>query len=266
MNIYRMLAAAVLAGNAWTALAQVNLACRPDHFRLLQYEALQATLMIENNLAQSLIIGGEQANARLSFDIMQIPGLPLPEKGAPVLRDVLTIAPQEKQALRVNLQSAYEVRAPGQYALQARLTVGDQAFVSSKDYFEIGPGFDLDSLSVGIPGGGTASLKYTLKTLYRDREDHIFVQIEKPGENQVLGTYDLGLIVRLFRVRIKADNQFQTHVLHQSGPARFTHSVFSPDGQLLRQEFYTGAVAMMNLSTAADGGLEVSGGELLKTE
>ena len=71
---------------------------------------------------------------------------------------------------------------------------------------------------------------YTLRTLNRDRREVVFLRINDDDRGMCYGVFELGAIVRMFEPKLQMDEVGNIHVLHQSGPWQFTHSVFTPHG------------------------------------
>jgi hypothetical protein len=58
------------------------------------------------------------------------------------------------------------------------------------------------------------------------------------------------------------DTRGRLHVLHQSGPARFTHSSFSSRGTPLDKQFISADGSNVRLVRTPEGGVEVVGGRV----
>ena len=253
--------AMVCAISALPAAAQIDMQCRLENGRTLLFEPVVVSLDIINNTGDILDFSGAVPNAHLAFDVEQSPGVVVPPTGVPLFNQAVTIKPGDTFTGKVNLQAAYKITDTGPYMVTTRVEWGGKIFVSPKLFLDVLPGLEIGKLVAGIPEDPSAMRTYTLRTLNRDRSEVVFLRINDDEEGTCYGVFDLGTIVRMFQPKLLVDEVGDIHVLHQSGPWQFTHSVFTPHGDPVMQEVYSGEGSIINLKRSEDGQIAVEGGQ-----
>ena len=256
-----VLTAVVCAAAAFPAAAQIDMQCRLENVRTVLFEPVVISLDIINNTGDILDFSGAIPNAHLAFDVEQSPGVLVPPTGVPLFAQAVTIKPGDTFSGKVNLQAAYKITDTGPYTVTTRVEWGDKVFISPKLFLDVLPGLEIAKLVAGIPDDPNAVRSYTLRTLNRDRSEVVFLRINDDEEGACYGVFELGTIVRMFEPRLQVDAVGNIHVLHQSGPWQFTHSVFTPHGDPVVQEVYSAEGSVIDLKRAEDGQLTVQGGQ-----
>ncbi len=249
---------------ARVAVAQVDVNCRLDMSKTLRFEPVYAEVFIANNATEPLELPDGPGGARLLFDIEQTPSVYLPWNGTPLLKDKLIIGPRQEARVRVNLLPAYGLREYGPYAVRARLEWRGAAYLSPKQFLDVVPGLEIAQLRAGVPNRSGAARIYRLKTLNRNKLDRLLLCIEDEDAGLSYGVYDIGRVIRMFKPVLKVDAAGNIHVLHQAGPWRFSHCVFTPDGVLVTHDHYKGEVETAALKDLPDGTVEVAGATLIE--
>ena len=256
-----ILAAALCAIASFPALAQIDMKCRLQNSRTVLFEPVVVSLDIINNTGELLDFSGAIPNAHLAFDIEQSPGVLVPATGIPLFGQAVTIKPGDTFSGKVNLQAAYKITDTGPYTVTSRVEWGGKVFISPKLFLDVLSGLEISKLVAGIPEDPNAVRSYTLRTLNRDRGEAIFLRINDDDRDMCYGVFELGTIVRLFEPKLLTDEVGNIHVLHQSGPWQFTHSVFTPHGDSVVQEVYSADGSTIGLKRAEGGQIVVQGGQ-----
>ncbi len=250
-----LVAAAGLA--AGPAAAQIEVACRPQFAQYLPREPLRVEVTIVNSTANPLVLSGADANVLLSFEIARgQPASQLPLKNE--ARPEWAIAPGATATRGFDLLDNFEIAQPGPHTLRAVLTWRERQYRSTESYFDIVPGYEIFStMQAGGPDDRVQTLR--LVTLHRDKGEFLFLEIMDDASGYCMGLVGLGRIIRVYKPLIRADADGEIHVLHQSGPAQFTHTIVGPDGSLSDSESFFGTGDRIALKTQADGTVEVVG-------
>ena len=248
----------VVWGGAAAASAQVELTWSLAHYRTVLMEPVRATVTIANHSGQTLDLT-TRGNGRLSFDAEDQPSSPVAETGKPLLAQPVIIPNGETRAVDVNLLDAYRLVKGQSYMLTPVLEFAGLRFFGQRLSLEIQPGIELARRDCGLATAGTARTA-TLRLLNRDRSDRLFFRLDDSSSGYCLGVYDLGRVIRFFVPRLEQDAAGAFHVLHQTGPDRFAHSVFGYDGAPLGTTFYGAAAGSIRLAQNERGDLEVQGG------
>lgn len=244
------------------AFAQIDIKCRLQNGRTILFEPAIVDLDIVNNTSELLDFSGANPNARLAFDVERSPGVLVSPAGVPLFGKAVTIKPGDTFSRKVNLQAAYPIRDTGPYTITARVEWGGRVFISLKLFLDVLPGLEIAKLVAGIPEDPSVMRSYTLRTLNRDRKETAFLRINDDDKAICYGVFDLGPIVRLFEPKLRTDEVGNIHVLRQSGPWQFTHSVFTPNGEPVATEIYSAEGSTIELKRAEDGQIAVRGGRL----
>ncbi len=250
--------ALTVAGLAPAVVAQVEMRLKLAHPTVLHMESILATLVVENGAAEELAIGETNGNTRLFFDIEAAPGRLVPRTAEPMFRRIAVVPPFKSATLEFDLLSLYEIRSPGAYTVQARLHGPAGLLTSGRLYLDVVPGLQVARVAQAVPGG--PRFTYQLRTLGRNRQEHLFLRVDDEAQSLCHGVFDLGTYIRLFSPLLKVDAARRVHVLHQSAPTRFTHSVFEADGAPVRSVFWTASPSEIALERTEDGDLVVAGG------
>ena len=254
MTRYAWIALAVWAT---TAPAQVNLKLRLAHDTVLHMEPVVASLTIENGTEEELVIGETNGNTRLFFDIEVNPGTPVARTEAPLFRRPAVVPPFKSATLEFNLLPLYQIRTAGAYSVRARVHGPAGLSTSSREFLDVVPGMAVANMVK--PGPGDTRYLYQLRTIARDREEHLFLRVDDEANHLCHGVFDLGSMLRVLDPVMRRDGHGRVHVLHQSSPTRFTHSVFEADGEPVSSTFWSGRPAEVALQMTEDGDIVVAG-------
>ena len=260
----RLLLVPLLVGSAAvSAHAQVDLSCKLKHERTLQYESVMVRVQLANNTGRPIDLADPDSDAHFQFDVEQIPGITFPQTHPLVFTGSALVLPRGKLDVSVDVLASYDLRKTGPYTLMARLDIGDKTITSGKMFLDVVPGFEIDSIGAALPDNPAASRMYVLKTLHRERTERLFVRIDDEATDQSLGLLELGSIVRLFTPVTLVDTDGRLHVLHQSAPDRFIHSVVTPEGKPVMREPYAAEISRIRMEEGDDGQIVIKGGRLM---
>jgi hypothetical protein len=249
------LAALWLAG--LPAFGQLNLVTRLEHTTFLLYEPLAITLDLENAGARTLVLDGPEQNAELSFQVRDGEGHHILPHESIELPGPWKIEPGRRQTNRVDLLDFYDLERQGSYSIQAVVRWGSHEFAGKKLFIDMVPGLELQRMLVVPPGNPDALLTFGLRKLSRSGGEHLFLRIDDEDENLCYGVINLGRVIQMYKPELRADAQGRVHVLHQSGPSQYTHSVVSADGQPVSRKIHL-ATGSPRLVEQPDGQLVVN--------
>ena len=248
----------LLALAASVAQAQVELSWSLVHNRTVLMEPVKALVRIANYSGHDLDLTPRGA-ARLSFDVEDRPTSNVKSTGTPLVRQAVIIPAGETREVEVNLLDAYRIIQGQSYMLTPVLEFDGLRFQGERLSLEVQPGLELLARKYGMPSSGEARA-VSLRLIYRDRGDRLFLRIDNSSTGYCLGVYELGRVIRFFVPRLEQDRDGAFHVLHQSGPDRFVHSVFDYDGAPRGATFYSSEVSGISLVRDDAGGVRVEGG------
>jgi hypothetical protein len=254
---FGMLAVA-LGGAALSASAQVEVTARLVHDRTILMEPVQVNVGIANYTGRDLDLTA-RGNARLTFDVEDQPTSTLPASGSLLGNQPVIIPAGDTREVEVNLLDAYRLVKGQTYMLTPVLEFEGVRFLGPRLSIEVQPGLAVLQRDFGMPGSDQMRTAF-LRLIHRDRADRLFFRLDNPATGYCLGTYDLGRVIRFFPPRLAQDRENRFHVLHQTGPDRFAHSIFDYDGGPAGTTFYAAESGGIRLQRTEAGAIEVAGG------
>lgn len=246
---------------AHLAQGQVDLRLKIASTIFLEMEPAMVTLDIHNRTGDPIVLGGESPNGRLRLDITRGSGEFVRPTDEPLLTEAMEIPPRGRRTLTFNMTQLYQVRRPGPHGVVACLDLAGELHLSERFLFDVVPGFELRRIEARVRAGDGAGRQHvlSLRSLARDREEWLFARFDEPAESVCNGVYVLGPVLRTFEPQVEIDHDNLVHVLHQSAPQRFTHSVFGLDGAPVSVRFYGGRISDARLAVSEDGLVEPAG-------
>lgn len=242
-----------------SALAQVEIDWKLEHNRTILMEPVRAEVRISNYTGFPLDFTPGTGNARLLFTIEDEPSSYVRASGRPVVPGPFVVPDGETRSIDVDLLQAYRIVRGQPYLVTPEIAFRGMRFSGRRLSLEVQPGLEILSRTYGIPSAGNAR-KVSLRSLNRDRYEHLFFRLDDPSTGYCLCAVDLGGLIRFVEPTLQMDNQNVFHVLHQSQPDRFSHAMFGYDGALLDTEFYVAATGAIRLVREPDGSVSVIGG------
>ena len=244
---------------AGAAQAQMVVELRVPSSMFLEMEPAVVTVTIRNQSGDPFTLGGTNTVNRLYLDIERGTGERVRPTGENLIPEEITIPSRGYRQFQINMCEFYQLTRSGPHAVTARLNVGENRFISDRYLFDVVPGFEIRRIEARTRGNPPRTIVLLLKSLVRDREERLFLRIDEPKAELCLGVYNLGTLVRVFEPQMAIDAENRVHVLHQSAPQRFTHSVFELTGSPVSTTYYGGLVSDARLVSDEDGFVEVLG-------
>ncbi len=254
--------AGISAVFAWMAVAahgQIAVELRVPFSMYLEMEPAVVTVTLRNQSGDPFTLGGTNAVNQLHLDIERGTGEIVRPTGEGMIPQEVTIPSRGYRSFQFNMCEFYQMTRSGPHAITARLKAGEDRFVSDRYLFDIVPGFEIRRIEARTRGTPPRTMVMMLKSMVRNREEHLFLRIDEPRAELCHGVYDLGTMARLYEPQMAIDCENRVHVLHQSAPQRFTHSVFEVTGAPVSTDYYGGLVSDARLNADEDGFVEVQG-------
>lgn len=260
MHVSRILLAGlgVLGCLVAPARSQVTISSRTPFDQMLQYEPLMVKVKVGNNTGTPLMLG-EGGNAKLDFRVERKPGYDVPHLDDLLLEDQVLIKAGATVTFEVDLTRAHDIRRTGPLTIIPRIRHAGRIYSGPRLLVEIVPGLKVDQYQYLVPGASGSARECTLRTLYRNHRQQLFLTMEDQDAGTILGVFDLGRMVSQASASLQSDSAGMIHVLHQSGPARFTHSVFRDNGQNVKKEYLSRGSGKPRLVRDGSGMVQVAG-------
>ncbi len=185
-----------------------------------------------------------------------------------VISEAFTVNNTLTAKARVDIAPCFDLSRPGRFKLVASMKYpGARAPLLSKPViFEIVPGSKLWEQEFGwraTEAGQEAEFrKYTLQQLTSTQHRlRFYVSVTDAREN-ILQQISLGRANAADRPQTRLDRLSNLHVLHQTGPRLFTHTIINPNGEVRIRVTYEASEptrARPGLKTDDDGLISVVG-------
>jgi len=244
---------------ALPVMAQVEVGLRVTPDRAVLHEPIMATIRVVNQTGQTIILRDDTPGQRLWLDIESAPGRTIRPITRAIVGSPLEVPPRQSVSRQINITETYDIRVEGPYTVRARLDWDGEAYVSSRAFLDVAPGLEVARLVAAASDSTGDRRLYRLLTLNRDRGDHLFLRIDDPAAQICEAVLHLDRVIRVQPPRMQVDGAHQIHVLHQFGPGRYLHHVFTPNGQMVSRRVFTSEDPGVSLDYREDGQVVVSG-------
>jgi hypothetical protein len=254
-----------LAVIAFDASAQVTIELTLDQQQFLPGERLPVTVHVTNRSGELLHLGD---SGWLTFFIQSDDGSMVIRKADPPVKGLFDLDNSEVATKRVDLAPYFNLQHTGAYHVTATLHIAawNSDVSSSPASFDVIEGAQLWSQSFGVADPGKPDQpphirKYTLvEANYLRDQLRLYVQLSDEADGSILTVHALGPMISFGQPEAQLDHASKLHVLVQTGAAAFTHSVISPDGEMIQQEVYDYVSTRPRLTEDTDGNIIVKGG------
>lgn len=255
-------AALCIAAPAW---AQINVRLDLERERYLLYEPLTATVEVHNYSASPIQLADQESTPWLQFEITRSTGERIGIVGPGFLAGAMTLPARQSGAKSVNLVAYYQIREPGRYRVRAMVKGGGLggSFASREYTFHVVSGRQMLSKSAGFKDeAGKEGLRdYSLIEVLLGRHVWLYARVEEPNGGNIYGVLPLGEWVTFSRPAADTDKDGNFHVLHQTHPRQFYHSIITPKGTVSKRETFSNYNSVPDLKRQPDGSVKVVGGE-----
>jgi hypothetical protein len=213
-----------------TAGAQIALELRFEHASVLVGEPVHAFLAVGNRSGAPLVInqaGGSNLDIRFRIVRDTRREEPIPRSSERFLIPNLMLRDGEDGEYMVDLARSYDIGAEGRYLVQAEARWKGAALRSDLVVVDQVTGIELASTEATVRDYEQMVRRYSLRYWNRGAKEHLFLRVDEPDASALLGVFDLGFLVRMFKPVIQTDSSGRVVVLHQSGPNRYTRTEFA---------------------------------------
>ena len=238
--------------------AQLSFNARLNTSRALLYEPVLLTLELRNETGRPVTLG-DGTGPMLSIDVESSPGRYMRQIAPHLLEEPLLLPPRTTVKHIINLTEAFQIRQTTPYTVRAYVTWDDVSFGSGVMFLDVVPGLELLRRRGPASADGAGRRLYRVVSLFRDRSEHAFLQIDDEQAGVCYGVIHLGRLVRLQPPKLEIDDEANVHVLHQAGPTQFLLHVYTPNGDRVLRKLYSAEGTQVDLVPEDDGQIRVSG-------
>lgn len=242
--------------------AQVDVSLELEQEKVLLYEPLPAHVRIVNDTSETIRLGGDQPNAYLDFDIVDNNDRGARKReGRSVVSKPQVIEPWQTETVTVDIASVYNISKAVPHRVVCYLKWDGSSYSSNRKSIQVENGMLIDSKTISLSENGDEKRKFMLLFLHRERKSKLFLRIDNVEKSICYGVYKLGDYIRISKAQMMADGQGRMHILHQSGPGRFTYHRISRQATPDEKKFYSGFSGDIHLQRMSDGKVRLIGGK-----
>lgn len=195
-------------------------------------------------------------------------GVLVPRIGPVRINGMFTVPHTVAVKARVDITPGFGVLPPGRYKLDATMLHPSTRSPSRATslLLEVVPGSKIWEQEFGFRAVGPESQlelrKYSLQKMTTKSEVRLYVGVTDASEQMVFRQVALGRTANSDHQQARIDRLSYLHVLHQTGPRTFTHTVVNPLGDTLRRMTYDAATSGLRpaLKRDEEGRVAVVGG------
>jgi hypothetical protein len=262
MSFLRFLAvpfAAVLCAIAThPAAAQVKINLTLNHKVYVQFEPVVAKADLNCRFGRMVVLNGEGDNPTFHLTVRDEYGHELARlPDAPRYEPLLSNGDAQITVTN-NLLRSYPMAQPGYYSVEARVEWMGRNFRSEKTHIEIVPGREVTRITGSVPADDS---QRTWRVLHvnRGQQDHLLLRIDDEAASLCFGVYALGRSVINEQPELALDASGNLHVLFQTAPRIFRHSVFTPFGVMIDDQKFGQDFKLVRLKGQPDGSVKAEG-------
>lgn len=243
---------------AASAPAQLEVTLEIEHSKVLLHESVSARVEIVNDTSEAIRVGCEQSSARLGFNIVDATGRSARVRtDRSYLKDPLLIEPWQSGEFEMDLASVFNISKALPYTISCNAAWRGDVFSSNREFLEVVPGMVVDRKQAGY---GEKGRIYTLLYIHRKGRAKLFLKVQDAERSICYGVYELGDYIRMAEADILIDSNGRAHLLHQSGPRRYTYHRLNKMAIPEEKKFYSGAAGEVRLRRNPDGSVRLIGG------
>jgi hypothetical protein len=168
----------------------------------------------------------------------------VPRIGPVRINEVFTVPHTVAVKARLDITSGFGILPPGRYKLDATMLHPATRAPSRATslLLEVVPGSKIWEQEFGFRGGGAEAQpelrKYSLQKMTTKSEVRLYIGVTDATEQTVFRQVALGRAANSDNPQARIDRMSYLHVVHQTGPRTFTHTVVNPVGDTLRRMTY----------------------------
>ncbi|MEI6972993.1 MAG: hypothetical protein WCL44_15930 [bacterium] len=235
-----LVAAAILAAPL-VLHAQYAMDMKLDNTSYLQFESMEARVVVRNDTDRMLLVGGLRETASIDF-IINRGNEPVRRRSAGLIVENTLIMPGQTREVVVDLGRHYNIQTIGQYEITATFTADRGTYKSAPTIVDVVPGLELTNVRRSVPNHPSMIRKYSLRYWSRQNREMLFLCVTDEKEGINYGVFMLGPIVRVIPPEISVDSSGEVRVRHQADNGVFAHTALKSTAEgvaLVRQQIKT---------------------------
>lgn len=234
------------------AYGQLDLRLEPVRHDFVTGEGAALNLTITNNTDTNQKFDNNSGKPWLSVMVFRA-GMDTPVSPLAIAKfPALTIPAGARKAFQINLKDFYRLDITGNYRAVAtiRMPNSSETYSSNRALFSMIPGGDVRTFQVQARG---RRLNMSVRLAKIEGHNDLFGQVIDRDSNHVVGACFMARYLNFMKPIVKLDAAQNLHVLCQSSPEFFTHSVMSPQGERTHYQLYKRTAGPVDLVGGGKG-------------
>ena len=243
--------------------AQLAVQVKVEKDTFLVYEPIPVTVSIRNFSGRTLELTGELGKPWLSFLVLDESGGIVPAVGKHKSEGSALIAAGQTVSRTIDLLPLYDIRARGNYRVQARVNGAGTSAISAPIRLTVINGREMWSQTIGLPSKEGVVDEYRTYALLAGRDeqqDLLHVSVRDEQHQIVYGVIALGGFITLTEPDARLDQEGRLHVLYQAGPRSYGYVDIDPYARVLYRAAYSDVNSKPRL-VVNNSEITVQGGE-----
>lgn len=234
------------------AYGQLDLRLEPVRHDFVTGEGAALNLTITNNTDTNQKFDNSAGKPWLSVMVFRA-GTETPVSPLAIAKfPALSIPAGARKAFQINLKDFYRLDVTGNYRAVATIRMPDstETYSSNRALFSMIPGGDVRTFQVQARG---RRLNMSIRLAKIEGHNDLFGQVVDRDSNHVVGACFMARYLNFMKPIVKLDAAQNLHVLCQSSPEIFTHSIMSPQGERLHYQLYKRTAGPVDLAGSGKG-------------
>ncbi len=232
----------------------------------LTYEAVEATVTINNRSGADIVMGGPNGQSWLTFAVIAPNGNAVPSMQFQA-DDNMIFKSGTSISKKVLISNFYTFSEYGTYSVNASIyhppsqqyygsNRARALFTDAKPFWEQSYGVPVDQ-----PNAGQIR-RYTISTLRDTERTWLYVRVLEDKTNLKLTTFSLGTCILVADPQITVDSNNKLHVLFMAVPHIYSHVIIDTQGKLEKRRYFKELETNRpKLVVQNDQTIDVQGGE-----
>ncbi len=263
--LFRFAFLLIVAATVSPVRAQLNVTIALERKNYIAYEALPVTVTVTNTSGNDVVLGGPGGTSWLNFLVFSENGRPATGIAPPAMDSIICRNGQSLQR-KFNLPRHFHLIESGIYVVKASAYFPDlQRWMNSPPArFTINqaprPQWER---TFALPAGHKLAgkyRKYQLFTFHDNDRSYLYARIVDESTGMFLLTTRLSSISADRQLQPAMDPEQNLHLLCLGSPLVWAYQAISPDGVLIKQQFFRQGKGTPQLVTQASGEVMVLGG------
>lgn len=204
-----------------------------EHQDYLLFESIKIAITIVNDTDEPMKFSEDRSSADINFVVEgQNYNFIFKKNKDRIVKDV-TIMPDEKKIMTIDLTRWYPITSQGRYFISAEIEWNGKIYKTERKLIDVVSGIEIARVVRKLSGRQSNDRVYTLRYWQRNRQDNLFFLVEEPSASYHYGVFDLGPIVRVMKPELSVDRHGNIKIVHQSGINKVTETtLFSDDDEI----------------------------------